>query len=550
MRAETDYPRFRCEVDVRPATSWRWLVLGAGLWAIVGAGFGFAQEGSVGLSSVRSHQFDNEDLLFFDPQAGDLFAFALAAGDFNNDGADDLASGIPLDDGVAGLGIVDCGAAVVRWGVVGAGLGSDWTFLTQASAGSPDLNEDDDRYGQALATGDFDGDGRADLAVGVPRDDSELSFSQGAVAIHYGLAGGIQLDAHHFIVPGLDGVPLSFYFGWTLAAGDFNGDGKGDLAVGSPLTGSVDIEEFGKVQVLNGSADGLLPYDGYLFDQSNPVILSEAEAFDHFGSALVAGDFNGDSWDDLAIGVPGEDETGAVQILFGSEFGLLFETNVIYRQGEAGGGGVTESGDDFGAALAAGDFDGDGFDDLAVGAPLEDEGSLPLGSPDTGAITVLYGSGSGFDIPRSDYLQQSDIYGVASGDRPFELFGFALASGDFNGDGLEDLAVGHHGEDGDGDARGAVTVLSGAPGGFVGAYRRLSAGVAGIAGATQDSQAFARALAAGDFDGDGHSDLASGIPFFNAPGLPDVGAEIVLYGSLFADGFDGGTSSYWSISVP
>ena len=530
------------------------------LLTVAVVGVAEAQVGAIGLSSLRSVQLENPNLLFFDPQVGDLFSFSLTVGDFNGDGADDLATGIPYDDGVTGLEVIDAGAVTVRYGVPGVGLGGAIDFLSQFSAGSPDPDEAGDRFGQALAAGDFNGDGKDDLAIGVPGNDGGGDPPvRGGVAIHYGLTGGIEPDAEHFLERGSSGLPLNYSmyeFGRALAAGDFDGDGKDDLAVGTPtdtifLASPNTATEGGRVTVLHGGAGGLLPYSGYEIDQSNSEIADSAEDFDHFGWAIATGDFNGDGFDDLAIGVPREDGTGAVQIVFGSSFGLLFANNVIYRQGEAGGGGLAETGDEFGSTLAAGDFDGDGFDDLAVGAPLEDEGSFPLGSADTGAISVLYGSAGGFNIPRTDYFQQSTIYGIASADQAGDNFGQALAAGDFDGDGFDDLAIGHPGENGDGADRGATTVLMGAPGGFLSRYRSLRAGVAGTAGSTQDSQDFGRSLAAGDFDGNGFADLAIGVPYFDVAGIgANVGAEVVLYGAMFADGFEGENSSIWSSVAP
>ena len=515
--------------------------------------------GFLGLSSVRSTSFVNEDLLFFDPQAGDRFAWSLAVGDFNGDNADDLATGLPFDDGIAGFEVSDGGAVTVRYGGLGSGLGGEVLVLSQFSAGSPDPDEANDQFGWALAAGDFNGDGEEDLAVGVPGNagggDPPI---RGAVAIHYGFTSGIELDAEQFLERGRNGIPLDygmFGFGRTLAAGDFDGDGRQDLAIGTPDDGVSSVGPYatsgGAVTVLHGGIGGLLPYFGYRIDQGHAAIADVPEDFDLFGRALATGDFNNDSYDDLAIGVPGEDEhAGAVEILFGNAAGLLFDSSVIYRQAQAGGGATTETGDDFGAALAAGDFDGDGFDDLAIGAPLEDEGSLPLGAADTGAITILYGSAAGFNLARSDYFQQSDVYGVGAADQAGDFFGTALAAGDFDGDGHGDLAVGHPGESADGSDRGATTVLLGAAGGFLARYGVLHAGVAGVAGAPQDSQDFGRTLASGDFDGDLFADLVVGVPYFNLPALNDVGAEIVLYGALFADGFEGASSAAWSSSTP
>src|SRR6187402_1470639 len=131
-----------------------------------------AAESAVGLSPVAAQGFANEDLLFFVPADYDRFGWSTAAGDFNADGAMDLATGVPYDDGLIGSGLTYVGLVVVRWGVPGGRLdtGLADTVLSQFAAGSLGDPETNDRFGASLAVGDFNGDGYDDLAVGVPND--------------------------------------------------------------------------------------------------------------------------------------------------------------------------------------------------------------------------------------------------------------------------------------------------------------------------------------------------------------------------------------------
>ncbi len=356
------------------------------LAAVLAASAAQAQFGAVGLSGVGGKRFTNETLGSFRPQTGDHFASSFATGDFNGDGADDLATGVPADNGHFGSEINDCGAVVVRYGAPGGGFpgGPAGIVLSPATAGSLDPAEAGDGFGHALAACDFDADGFDDLAVGVPFENDAANADSGAVEIFYGSSAGLSAVAQQRFTQDTSGVPEnaepSDRFGLSLACGDFANDGFGDLAIGIPFetipgtAGSgrapAGVGMAGALVALRGSAVGLTTAGAALFHQDSAGMLDVSESFDFFAHALAAADFNGDGFDDLAIGVPGEDNNiseggkGAIQVVFGSAGGLTSAGN--FFRTETGVGGKTELGDNFGLALAAGDFDGDGRDDLAV----------------------------------------------------------------------------------------------------------------------------------------------------------------------------------------
>ncbi len=528
-------------------------------------------QAAIGLSAVRAQAFFNETIDGFPPEQDDAFAQALAAGDFNGDGAQDLATGIPGDNGPSDLPLDSAGAVVVRWGVPGKGLSTTLapSLLSLYAAGGPTQAHAGDLYGHALAAGDFNGDGRADLAVGIPWFSTTVGddYDMGAVAIHYGEPGGIQLAAEHLLRSGTAGnVPIPTgsrtLFGWALAAGDFDGDGFADLAVGAPQN-CCGSNGGGGVVVLHGGIGGLFPVVAYLIHQDDPQVPDVGEDPDDFGYSLAAGNFNGDfrltgngtfPIDDLAMSAPGEDGIGAVMVMLGSEFGLIFSNSAYLGAGDVGG--VGEAGDRFGQSLVAGNFDGDveclpflfctSIDDLAIGTPYADLGSSNE-DIDAGEATVLYGVANGyFDLARTDHLTQGAIFGSTVFDQTGDLFGAALAAGDFDLDGRDDLAIGQPGEDVGGTDRGGVTILMGAVGGLYDRFRFLAAGINGVLPGPQEGSRMGFSLAVGDFEGNAHADLVIGIPHRDQAGMDNAGAESILYGAMFADGFVSGDGGYWS----
>jgi len=513
-----------------------------------------ARGASVGLSSVRSALFVERSQEGFSPATEDLFGFAFVAADFNGNGTDELVTGIPLDD--CNALATDCGAAFLSWGNPGLGLIDQGGFLWADRPGSPVTAQAGDKYGRALAAGDFNHDGLADLVIGAPN--GGLGTISGNVQIHYGLPGAIQIVPEHVLQPGVNGVPddgmhesrRDARFGTAFAVGDFNGDGHSDLAIGAPdwafEGGPFDA---GAVVVAHGHVGGLIPFDGFLVTQDEAGIPDAAEFADDFGAALAAGDFNGDGFDDLVVGVPLEDGVGAILVLFGSPNSLIFANH--YWLGEFDLGSTGAANDHFGQSLVTGDFDGDGFDDLVIGVPDQDDGD---GDVDVGMVGILFGAAGsplsepsgGFDFASRQWWWE-DLFG--EGSNVSEHFGAALATGDFDGDGFRDLAVATPHDD---SAKGAVTVFAGSANRLFERRDRFVPQADGLppAPVQQDGFRFGKALVAGDFDGNGYDDLVIGAPHLNLEGAVDAGGAFVLYGSLFSDGFESEGTARWSATTP
>ncbi|HUG81444.1 MAG TPA: hypothetical protein VML01_07260 [Bryobacterales bacterium] len=399
------------------------------------------------------------------PEAGDAFGFSLASGDFDGDGYDDLAVGSVFES--VGSEAMAGAVTIIRGGP--GGLTADGNQLfSQETAGIEDSAEAGDRCGSALAAADFNHDGYADLAIGCPGEDLTAD-DMGAVAVIYGSAAGLAVEGNqlwHQESPGIEGVgEEGDAFGSALAAGDFNNDGFADLAIGVPVESVDTTAQAGAVNIIYGGMAGLTSDSDQIWTQDSAGIEDTAEEGDNFGASLVAGDFNGDGFDDLAIGVSGETVNaatgaGAVSVIYGAGGGLLTTGNQIWSQDSDGIIGASEAEDTFGSALGVGDFDNDGFDDLAIGVLFETiEGEAPVGG--AGAVNVIYGRPGGLG-PDGNQLFTQDNDGLEGDASDFENYGRSLTGADFDLDGFDDLAIGVDQDMiGEVSAAGAVNVLHG-----------------------------------------------------------------------------------------
>jgi disulfide bond formation protein DsbB len=331
----------------------------------------------------------------------------------------------------------------------------------------PGGNQSAQRFGAALSVGDYNNDGYADLAIGVPTESESGELFSGAVVVLYGSAGGLAATGSQMwdqTTTGKDANELLDAFGSALATGDFNNDGFADLAVGSPGESIGTKSKCGAIHVIFGSASGLTDSGAQFWHQNKAGIVDECESDDAFGSALAAGDFNNDGYADLAIGIPGEDigafpDAGAVAVLYGGATGLSAAGDQIWHQNSASILEQIEEGEKeaFGSALATGYFNNDAFCDLAIGVPLEDI-VTELGA---GVVHVIYGRAPGLRAANNQVWSQNapSIADVSeNGDR----FGAALGAGDFNGDGRDDLVIGAPGESiGFSNGAGLVHVIHG-----------------------------------------------------------------------------------------
>jgi hypothetical protein len=465
-------------------------------------------------------------------------AVAVHRPDFNHDGYADLVVSAQGDN-VAGAQAAG-GLWVLYGGAHGANTGNHHQYFTEASIGRGASSGADDNLGFSWTTGDFNGDGYDDLAIGAVGKTINGQSHSGAVVVLYGSASGLVTSNAQFFNEATSGMPATAapfqYFGYSVAAGDFNHDGRADLAIGAygQHVGSANIA--GAVFELFGTASGLshaaplLPKE---FTETTPGLHGGADTDDEFGNTLAVGDFEGDHYADLAVGAPdkdvaGQPGAGAVDILRGSSVGLTGTGGQTWTEDTSGIPDSSENNDQFGATLGALDINGDGRSELVIGAPSESQGS----TASIGAATVLYGSAHGLTADGAlIYLVSNTTVGQSPA--AHDYFGSSFSAFDFDGDGRPDLAIGVEGRSIGGHATaGEVVVLHNVggrlsrSGGFT--VDRDTAGMIGPAGEDEEFGALVRG---GDWSGNGKDDLAVSVPFLDLSGHTDAGAMQVFYSS-------------------
>lgn len=385
------------------------------------------------------------------------------------------------------------------------------------------------QLGAAAASGDLNGDGKADLVIAAP------GWSGGAGRVYLFFSrtswAGVQLSAADLILSG-DQAGQGLGAGGILIPGDLNGDGYADLVISSPgRDASSTARDRGAVYVLLGNSLG---WSARTLATADVLLIGDGNG-DNFGASLaLAGDVNGDGKPDLVVGAPRNDDSatdaGQAYLYFGGAL-PLGENSAGPSASVRVRGDI--SGDQLGSGVSGGgDFNADGLPDVFLGAPGEDSNGL-----DAGRVYAI--NGRKRDWPLGPVVASAgstlSFLGAATGDQLGSESSFTQA--DLSNDGIAELILAARGAAG---AAGTAYIFLGRASGL-GVANNVAAADVVLNGSTAGDRAAFFAGAALDVDGDKVPELALGIPGFDGQGTDSgeirMASALNRWFDLDSDGF-------------
>jgi len=474
-----------------------------------------------------------ESVRILGDDADDWSGFSVASGDINGDGYNDVIIGANRADPAGGA---NAGEVYVIFGNASPIVSKD---LNSSSANIKIYGDDaGDECGRSLSSGDINGDGFDDIIIGAYKADPAGGANAGEAYVIFGSATprrnrDLNSRAANMTIYGDD---ANDFAGRTVSSGDINGDGYDDVIIGAHKADPTGGADAGETYVIFGSPAPSTTVD--LNSESADMIIYGNDAGDYSGRSVSSGDIDGDGYDDVIIGANYADPAGGANA--GETYVILGSATppaIIDLNDSPSPADMIIYGDDAddgsGRSVSSSDIDGDGYDDVIIGAYLADT----AGGTDAGETYVILGSTTPpatIDLNDSPSPADMIIYGADTDD----YSGSSVSSGDINGDGYDDVIIGANNADpASGANAGESYVIYGNP--APSATVDLNSESADMTVHGDDAgDASGNSVSSGDINGDGFDDVIIGAYYASPAGGTSAGETYVVFGGGLPIAYD------------